>query len=167
MHSAAGRRPQRGAATAQAVNAHQVVVVGGGAAGLTAAYFAAMHGADVTVLERTAECGKKILMSGGARCNVLPASVDLQQDFFTDSPPGALRAMFASWDVWGCWTWLSDPDHVGLQLELEDTSSKWFPASNSAKEVRDKLSAACRCAYMFACCRRKQTSCITALHICM
>jgi hypothetical protein len=44
----------------------EVLVVGGGAAGLTAAYFAA-GGARVTILERTSECGKKILMSGGTR----------------------------------------------------------------------------------------------------
>jgi NADPH-dependent 2,4-dienoyl-CoA reductase/sulfur reductase-like enzyme len=44
-----------------------VTVVGGGAAGLTAAFFAAEYGARVTVLERTREAGKKVLMSGGSR----------------------------------------------------------------------------------------------------
>ena len=39
-------------------------MLGGGAAGLTAAYFAATRGAEVTVFERTSEPGKKILMSG-------------------------------------------------------------------------------------------------------
>ena len=37
-------------------------MVGGGAAGLTAAYFAAQAGARVTILERNGECGKKILV---------------------------------------------------------------------------------------------------------
>jgi hypothetical protein len=32
----------------------------------------------VYVLERTREAGKKVLMSGGTRCNVLPGDVDLQ-----------------------------------------------------------------------------------------
>jgi predicted flavoprotein YhiN len=45
-----------------------VVVIGGGASGLTAALFAKRAGAHVTVLERASECGKKILMSGGSRC---------------------------------------------------------------------------------------------------
>ncbi len=49
-----------------------MLVVGGGAAGLTAAYFAARQGARVTVLERTREAGKKVLISGGARwCGAL------------------------------------------------------------------------------------------------
>ena len=137
-----------------AAQQREVVVIGGGAAGLTAAYFAATHGAKVTVLERASECGKKILMSGGTRCNVLPATVDLQSDFFTDSPAGAMRAMFASWDVWGCWAWLADPGQVGLHLELEEDSSKWFPASNSAKDVRDKLVAACKCGALAPCALR-------------
>jgi predicted flavoprotein YhiN len=103
---------------------------------------------QVTVLERTKEAGKKILMSGGTRCNVLPAEVDLQTDFVTDSPQSCLRAIFASWGVWECWAWLCDPEHVGLALELEDASNKWFPASNSSKEVRNKLVAACQCVPM-------------------
>ncbi len=43
--------------------------MGAGAAGLTAALFAAaqLPHAQVTVLERTREAGKKILMSGGTR----------------------------------------------------------------------------------------------------
>lgn len=32
---------------------------------------------QVVVLERTREAGKKVLMSGGTRCNVLPLEVDL------------------------------------------------------------------------------------------
>jgi predicted flavoprotein YhiN len=95
------------------------------------------------VLERTKEAGKKILMSGGTRCNVLPTEIDVQADYFTDSPSSALRAIFASWGVWDCWTWLSDPDHIGLSLQLEEASSKWFPASNSSRDVRNKLVSAC------------------------
>jgi membrane protease YdiL (CAAX protease family) len=50
-----------------------VAVVGAGAAGLVAAAFAAAGGADVTLIERTADGGRKILISGGGRCNVLPS----------------------------------------------------------------------------------------------
>lgn len=104
------------------------------------------HGVvQVVLLERTREAGKKILMSGGTRCNVLPAEVDLAHDYFTDSPFSALKAIFASWSVWDCWSWLCDPDHIGLQLELEEESNKWFPASNSSRQVRDRLVAACEC----------------------
>lgn len=106
--------------------------------------------ARVVVLERTKEAGKKVLMSGGTRCNVLPSEVDLDKDFFTDSSQSALRAIFASWGVWQCWSWLSEAEHVGLQLSLEEESNKWFPTSNSSRQVRDKLVKACE--YAALCC---------------
>lgn len=46
------------------------------------------------MLEKMEEAGKKILISGGTRCNVLPGDVDLQRDFVTESSQSALRAVF-------------------------------------------------------------------------
>eukprot|EP00899_Mesostigma_viride_P003256 jgi/Mesvir1/12931/Mv05949-RA.1 len=116
------------------------VVVGGGAAGMTAAYFAALGGAHVVVLERTREAGKKILMSGGTRCNVLPLTVDVQKDYFTDGPLPTLRGLFKTWSLPRCREWLES--EVGLALAEETETNKVFPVSNSAREVRDKLAAA-------------------------
>ncbi|KAL3153436.1 hypothetical protein ABBQ38_011771 [Trebouxia sp. C0009 RCD-2024] len=123
--------------------ASEVVVVGAGAAGLTAAYFAASQGAQVTVLEKNREAGKKVLISGGTRCNVLPTHTDLNKDYFTESKLGALRAVFASWSLGDCRHWLESPEHIGIPLTVEEADSKYFPISNSAKEVRDKLVRAC------------------------
>ena len=119
-----------------------VAVVGGGAAGLAAAYFAAEAGADVLILEKNDEAGKKILISGGTRCNVLPQHVDVAADFFTESSPSALRSVFSRWSREECEQWLSHD--VGLKLALEEETGKLFPASNSAAEVRDRLARACR-----------------------
>ncbi len=47
-----------------------VVVVGGGAAGMLAARRAAERGAHVTLLEKNARLGMKILISGGGKCNL-------------------------------------------------------------------------------------------------
>ncbi len=46
-----------------------VLVIGGGAAGLMAAITAGQRGRRVRVIEHANRCGKKILMSGGGRCN--------------------------------------------------------------------------------------------------
>ncbi len=46
-----------------------VIVLGGGAAGLMSAFVAGQRGRRVRVLEGSKRCGKKILMSGGGRCN--------------------------------------------------------------------------------------------------
>ena len=49
----------------------RVLVIGGGAAGLTAAICAARQGARVTLLEKMDRVGKKILATGNGRCNLL------------------------------------------------------------------------------------------------
>ncbi|MCC5934942.1 MAG: aminoacetone oxidase family FAD-binding enzyme [Balneolales bacterium] len=114
----------------------KLLVLGAGAAGLTAAIFAAEQGAQVLLLERTKQAGKKILMSGGTRCNVLPVKATLQ-DYHTASSPNILKKIFKTWSVAGCKRWFTD--ELGLQLACEEESNKWFPVSNSAKEVRDLL----------------------------
>src|SRR5579859_5680014 len=56
-----------------AVRGPEVLVVGGGAAGLLAAKRAAECGARVTLLEKNARLGMKILISGGGKCNLTHA----------------------------------------------------------------------------------------------
>jgi predicted Rossmann fold flavoprotein len=51
------------------VSEFDVIVVGGGAAGLMCARVAGLRGRRVCVVEHANRCGKKILMSGGGRCN--------------------------------------------------------------------------------------------------
>lgn len=46
-----------------------VIIIGGGAAGLMCARVAGLRGRRVRVVEHANRCGKKILMSGGGRCN--------------------------------------------------------------------------------------------------
>ena len=43
------------------------------------------------------------------RSNVLPMEVDVQRDFFTESSPSALRAIFSSWTLDGCKQWCAFP----------------------------------------------------------
>ena len=51
----------------------EVIVIGGGAAGLMAAVAAAEAGAHVTLLERNEKLGKKIYITGKGRCNATNA----------------------------------------------------------------------------------------------
>ena len=80
------------------MSAPSVAVVGAGAAGLVAAGFAAASGATVTLIERTKDGGRKIVISGGGRCNVLP-SVLAPERFVTGSPAHLLRGMLRAWPL--------------------------------------------------------------------
>ena len=115
-----------------------VVVVGAGAAGLVAAGFAAAAGASVTLIERTKDGGRKILISGGGRCNVLP-SVLTPDRFVTGSPPHLLRGMLRAWPLHEQCAFFEHD--LNIPLALEEESGKLFPRSNRAKEVRDALVA--------------------------
>ncbi|MGH7553557.1 MAG: NAD(P)/FAD-dependent oxidoreductase, partial [Longimicrobiales bacterium] len=70
-------------------SAPPIVIVGAGAAGIMAALFAAGEGRRVLLLERTKDGGRKILISGGGRCNVLPSRVHASQ-FVTASSRNTL-----------------------------------------------------------------------------
>ena len=120
-----------------------VLVVGGGAAGLAAGHFASREGAQVCILEKTRETGKKILLSGGTRCNVLPRDVDPDRDYFTDSHRGPVHAVFRTWTLEECLQWVTSPQSLGLTLELEMETQKYFPRSNAARDVRDALLQSC------------------------
>ncbi len=124
-----------------------VVVIGAGAAGIMAAIFAARAGARVTLLERTRDGGRKILISGGGRCNVLPSRVD-EARFVTDSSPNLLRRIIRSWPLTEQIEFFEHD--LGIPLEHEEASLKLFPASQKARDVRDGLiSAAIRAGVEF------------------
>lgn len=55
---------------------HSLIIVGGGAAGLTAALISKDLGFDVALIEGTDRIGKKILTTGNGRCNISNANID-------------------------------------------------------------------------------------------
>jgi predicted Rossmann fold flavoprotein len=120
-----------------------VAVVGAGAAGLVAAAFAAASGARTVLIERTKDGGRKILISGGGRCNVLP-SVAAPERFVTDSPAHLQRAMLRAWPLHEQRDFFERD--LAVPLALEEDSGKLFPKSNRARDVRDGLVAFARSA---------------------
>jgi predicted Rossmann fold flavoprotein len=118
-----------------------VVIVGAGAAGLAAAIHAAGHGVPVTVLERTPDGGRKILISGGGRCNVLPQTLEPAR-FVSESAAHLVRHLLRSWPLAEQHRFFEED--VGVLLTLEAESRKYFPTSNRARDVRDGLVALAR-----------------------
>jgi predicted Rossmann fold flavoprotein len=116
----------------------RVAVIGAGAAGTMAAIFAASAGAETRLLERTRDGGRKILISGGGRCNVLPARVD-ESRFVTDSSPNTLRKIVRGWPLHEQRAFFERD--LGIPLVEETESAKLFPASHRARDVRDGLLA--------------------------
>jgi predicted Rossmann fold flavoprotein len=113
-----------------------VVVMGGGAAGLLAALAAARGGRRVLALEAAKDAGRKILVSGGGRCNVLPME-DAPARFVSESPNRLVRRFLDRWPL--SEQRLFFEELLGGELREEPESRKLFPPSNRAKDVRDAL----------------------------
>ena len=118
-----------------------VTVVGAGAAGLVAAGFAAASGHPVLLLDGTRDGGRKILISGGGRCNVLPSRLD-PASYHTASSPHTLRKMLLSWPLAEQRAFFEE--RLGVPLKLEEETGKLFPISDRARDVRDALVAFAR-----------------------
>lgn len=114
-----------------------VIVIGGGAAGLVAAIVAAEAGASVVVLERDLECGRPILATGNGRCNF--ANVHLDPQRYND--PDFVHAVCGE-------HWLDDIlgffRECGLRWCLEE--DRLYPLSRQASSVRNVLLARARSA---------------------
>ncbi len=113
-----------------------IAVVGAGAAGLMAALHAARSGARVFLFEGTPDGGRKILISGGGRCNVLPAALDPDR-FVSAAPPHRVRRLLTAWPLREQREFFERD--LAIPLELEAETGKLFPASNRARDVRDRL----------------------------
>lgn len=118
-----------------------IVVVGAGAAGILAAIFAAGSGRRVLLLESTKDGGRKILISGGGRCNILPSRLEPAR-FVTGSSPNSVRKILRSWPLEDQKRFFEE--EAGIPLAVEEETGKLFPVSNSARAVRGALLALAR-----------------------
>jgi len=108
---------------------YDLAVVGGGAAGLTAAISAARRGDSVAVLERLPSPGRKILATGGGRCNLL--NEDLGPSSFSSTDPALVASIlerFGRREIREFFTGL------GLRLQA-DEKGRVYPATNQAASV--------------------------------
>jgi predicted Rossmann fold flavoprotein len=116
------------------VKQKSVLVIGGGAAGLTAAVCAARQGAKVTVLEKMDRVGKKILATGNGRCNIMNlgplryhGGEAFAKEVLTYADVHRVAAFFES---------------LGLTLR-EEEEGRVYPASGLASSVLDVLRLGC------------------------
>ena len=115
----------------------EVVIVGGGASGLTAAITAARNGKDVTIIERNNKCGKKILITGNGRCNFWntdenlshfhSSNSNLLKEFITDERKNSILKFF---------------DSLGLAYKTKN--GYYYPFSNQAFTIENALLSECK-----------------------
>ena len=118
----------------------RVAVIGGGAAGLMAAYHAACYGASVTLFEKNDRCGRKLAITGKGRCNLTnDCSVEeLMQNIPTN--PRFLYSAFGRFDTADTKAFF---ESRGVALKVE-RGRRVFPVSDRAEDVVRALIGACK-----------------------
>lgn len=108
-----------------------VIVIGGGAAGLMAGITAARQGASVVVLERMKEPGKKMMITGKGRCNITNAC---PMEEFIPNLPGNGKFLFSALQQFTNDDLLRFFQEQGLETVTE-RGGRVFPATGKAKDV--------------------------------
>ena len=114
---------------------YDIVVIGGGAAGMMAAISAAQQGAQVCLLERNPKVGRKLYITGKGRCNVTnhcsveevlaatPRNSRFLYSAMSHTPPSEVEKFF---------------EDLGVKLKVE-RGNRVFPASDKAADIIDAL----------------------------
>ena len=112
-----------------------LIVIGGGAAGMMAAISAAKKGANVLLLERNEKLGRKLYITGKGRCNVTnhcspeevlastPRNSRFLYSAMSHTPPSAIENFF---------------EDLGVPLKVE-RGNRVFPVSDKAADIIDAL----------------------------
>lgn len=114
---------------------YDVIVIGGGPAGLMAAISAGMHGARVLLVEKGDKLGRKLLISGGGRCNV---TNNKDPEELIKNIPGNGRFMYGPFSVFNNRDIIRFFEDLGIRLKEEDRG-RMFPVTDRAKSVLDAL----------------------------
>jgi len=109
-----------------------VIVVGGGAAGLVAAERAATLGQRTLLVEKNRRPGVKILISGGTRCNLTHAT-DRRGIVTAYGPPG--RFLHSALAALGPAELVALVENEGVPTKIEQETGKIFPASDRATDI--------------------------------
>jgi hypothetical protein len=121
--------------TSDEAHGMHVLVIGGGAAGLIAAGRAAKLGAQVVLLEKMRQVGRKLSITGKGRCN-LTNSARLEDFIAAYGPQGQfLRQAFMAFFNSDLVAFIRS---LGVDLELE-RGGRYFPADNRAPDITRAL----------------------------
>ncbi|QYJ75486.1 NAD(P)/FAD-dependent oxidoreductase [Shewanella sp. FJAT-52076] len=115
---------------------HQVIIIGAGAAGLMCALTAGYRGRDVLLLDNAKQLGRKILISGGGRCNF--TNLQTQAAAYLCTNPHFVKSALARFTQWD---FIAMVERHGIAYH-EKTLGQLF-CDESAKEIVEMLTTEC------------------------
>ncbi len=116
-----------------------LVVIGGGPAGMLCAIQAAQRGLSVTVLDRNLQLGRKLRITGKGRCNV---TNDCDTREFMANIPGDGRFLYSAMSRFGTREVMAYFESLGVPLKVE-RGNRVFPVSDNANDIANALVREC------------------------
>lgn len=120
-------------------NGSELIIIGGGAAGLAAAIAAAREGVSVMIVEKNDRVGKTILSTGNGRCNLTNIAIISSSGPSAYNHPEFVRTIL---ERYPCKEIRSFFEGCGL-LSYDDGEGRVYPITNRANSVLDVLHAMC------------------------
>lgn len=118
----------------------KICVIGGGAAGLMAAYTAAQKGNQVVLFEKNEKLGKKIYITGKGRCNF---TNDVAPEEFLQNVVRGSKFLTGAIYAFSSQKTIEFFENYGLSVKIE-RGNRAFPSSDHASDVTKTLEKACR-----------------------
>jgi predicted Rossmann fold flavoprotein len=120
------------------IDMKEILIIGGGAAGMMAAIAAAEHGAQVTILEKMPTLGRKLLITGKGRCNITN-SCDVAG--FIRNMPGNGSFLYSALHTFDNRDMIAFMEQCGVPTKVE-RGGRVFPVSDKAADVVTALQRA-------------------------
>jgi len=115
---------------------YDLIVIGGGPAGMFAAGYAALSGARVVLLEKNRRVGAKVLITGKGRCNVTNSEPDVRK--FAEQFGGNGKQLLTALYAYGVQEVIDFFQQRGLPLTVE-RGGRVFPSHGDARDVQRLL----------------------------
>lgn len=112
-----------------------VIVIGGGPAGMMAAITASKNGANVILLEKMRSVGRKLSITGKGRCNITNAT-DIEN--FIKNVPGNGKFLFSAFNNFTNLDAINFFNSIGVETKVE-RGERVFPITDDALFIVDKL----------------------------
>ena len=108
-----------------------VIVIGGGPAGMMAAITAAEYGNNVTIIEKNSDFGKKLLITGKGRCNITSS---LYMSEFIKNTPGNGQFLYSAFQNYTNTDIVDFLKNQGLEVK-EERGNRIFPVTDKSIDV--------------------------------
>lgn len=118
----------------------KTIVIGAGASGLISAYYSAIMGDDVTVIEKNEKVGKKIYITGKGRCNV---TNDCEPEEFLKNVVTNPKFMYSAIYSFTPQDTINLFENYGLNLKTE-RGRRVFPMSDKSSDIIKTLENLCK-----------------------